>query len=60
MEYDLILEVLHQLEAEGKIPESRPDLYAALRERDQALKDLDQQGVEPSPPSALEEGRRPA
>src|SRR4051794_19241307 len=33
-----IVDVLHRLEAEGKVPAGRPDLQAALRERDQGLR----------------------
>jgi hypothetical protein len=37
-----LLDILHRLEAEGKIPVERADLHAALRERDREQKDLNQ------------------
>jgi hypothetical protein len=37
-----VLDVLLRLEAEGKFPKGRSDLRAALQERKQALKELDQ------------------
>jgi hypothetical protein len=35
-----ILSVVHRLEADGKIPVDRPDLMAALRERERGLEEL--------------------
>ncbi len=37
-----LLALLRRLEAEGKVPAERPDLRAALREREQGLDELDQ------------------
>jgi tetratricopeptide (TPR) repeat protein len=37
-----LLTLLHKMEAEGKLPAERPDLHAALREREQGLGDLSQ------------------
>jgi hypothetical protein len=37
-----ILALLHRLEADDKLPAERPNLYAALREREQGLNDLRQ------------------
>ncbi len=35
-----VLDVLHRLEADGKVPAERPDLRAVLRQRKRGLKDL--------------------
>jgi hypothetical protein len=35
-----VLDLLHRLDVDGKIPAERPDLHATLRERDQELTDL--------------------
>jgi tetratricopeptide (TPR) repeat protein len=37
-----VLNGLHRLEADGKIPEARPELLDGLRQREQGLKDLNQ------------------
>jgi hypothetical protein len=37
-----VLDALHRLEAEGKIPAERADLHATMRERDRGLTDLNE------------------
>ena len=37
-----VLELLHRLDGDGKIPMARPDLHAALRERERELDELNE------------------
>jgi tetratricopeptide (TPR) repeat protein len=41
-----VLEALHRAEMDGQVPAERPDLHAALRERDQGLVELNQRVLE--------------